>query len=248
MSNTNKIYMKQIIKNPFKILVVVCSFAGIIICLFTAKFDGYSHWTRRLLYFTNQSNAWIFIVMFLSLFNFAKNDNYNAYSFFVARYIFTVSILLTGLIFCLLLGPFADKSYHAFSVSGYLTHVFVPLFSVLDFLTQRKRFFLNKKVAFYSLFPPLIYLSLTTILFFFNVDFGRGENFPYFFLNYLSPAKMFGFSNLSPYYFGTFYWIVILLIILIILSFLLVKINNNLYLKRNKATEINCQTSAHGNR
>ena len=239
MSNTNKIYMKQIIKNPFKVLVVVCSFAGIIICLFTAKFDGYSHWTRRLLYFTNQSNIWIFIIMLLSLFNFAKKNKFNAYSFFVARYIFTVSILLTGVVFCCFLGPFADKSYHAFSVSGYLTHVFVPLFAVLDFLTQRKSFYLNKKVAFSCLLPPLIYLSLTTILFFFNVDFGRGENFPYFFFNYLSPAKIFGFSNVSPYYFGSFYWIILFFLLVILFAVLLIKINNKIILKRNKTTKVN---------
>lgn len=228
--------MNNIIKNPFKLLVVICSFAGIIICLITAKFDGYFHPTRRLLYFTNQSNIWIFIIMILSLFGFARKDNYNAYSLFVARYIFTVSILLTGIIFCAFLAPFADKSYHAWSISGWLTHVFVPLFALIDFFMQKQRFFINKKVAFLSLVPPLIYLILTTILFILNIDFGRGQNFPYFFLNYLSPAKIFGFSKVSPYYLGSFYWITIFLLLLVFFAFLLRKLNNKIYLKGNKTT------------
>ncbi len=231
--------MKQIIKNPFKILTILCAFVGIIICLSTAKFDGYSHWSRRLLYFTNQSNIWIFIIMLLSLFSFSKKGDYNNFSMFVARYIFTVCILLTGVIFCCFLGPFADKSYHAWSISGYLTHIVVPLLSALDFFTEKNRFYLNKKVAFLTLLPPLIYLILTIILFSFNIDFGRGENYPYFFLNYLSPAKIFGFSSILPFFMGTFYWIVLLLLLLLLIAFLLIKINNKLYLKGYKTTRKN---------
>ncbi len=228
--------MKQIIKNPFKILTIICSFVGIIICLSTAKFDGYSHPTRRLLYFTNQSNIWIFIIMLLSVFPCYKNNAYNRFSLFVARYIFTISILLTGVIFCSFLGPFADKSFHAFSVSGILTHIAVPLLALIDFFTQKGRFFLNKKVALLSIIPPLIYLILTSILFYFNIDFGRGENFPYFFFTYHSTAGIFGFSSVSPYFLASFYWIILMLLLLLFFAFFLIKINNKIYLKRDKTT------------
>lgn len=224
--------MKQLVKNPLKILTIICSLAGIIICLITAKFDGYSHPTKRLLYFTNQSNVWIFIIMILCFFKVFRKSEYNQYSLYVAKYIFTVSILLTGVFFCCFLGPFADKSYHAFSVSGVLLHIFAPLFAVFDFLLEKRRFFINKKVAFFCLLPPLIYLILTTVLFFFNLDFGRGENFPYFFFNYFSPAGFFGFSKVNPYFMGSFYWIIILFILLVIFAFLLRKINNNILIKK----------------
>ncbi|MBE7081155.1 MAG: hypothetical protein E7372_01175 [Clostridiales bacterium] len=228
--------MKQIIKNPFKILTIICSFVGIIICLSTARYDGYSHPSRRLLYFTNQSNIWIFIIMTLSLFTFSRKGNYNKYSMFIARYIFITSIILTAVIFCCFLGPFADKSYHAWSVSGILTHIAVPLFAVIDFFTQNERFFINKKVALLSIIPPLFYLILTTILFYFNIDFGRGENFPYFFFNYHSPAGFFGFSSVSPYFIGSFYWIILMFLLLLFFAFLLIKMNNKIYLKRDKTT------------
>ena len=170
--------------------------------------------------------------MMLSLFTFSRKGNYNKYSMFIARYIFTTSIILTGVIFCCFLGPFADESYHAFSVSGVLLHIFVPLFALLDFLLDKRRYFISKKVAIYCLLPPLIYLILTTVLFFLKVDFGRGENFPYFFLNYFSPAKIFGFSSVLPYFMGSFYWAILLFILLMIFAFLLKKINNKLLLKK----------------
>ncbi len=232
------LFVKYITKNLLKILTIICSLVGIIICLITAKYDGYSHPTKRLLYFTNQSNIWILIIMILSLLPHFKSNKYNQYSLFVARYVFTISIILTGIIFCTFLGPFADESYHAWSISGHLTHVVVPMLSVLDFFTQNTRFFINKKVAFYCYLPPLIYLIITSILFFFNIDFGRGENFPYFFFNYFSPAKIFGFSSISPYFMGTFYWFIILFIMLFLFAFLFAKINNKIYLKRYKTTQI----------
>ena len=228
--------MKQLFKNPLKISTIICSLAGIIICLITAKFDGYSHPTKRLLYFTNQSNIWVLIVMILSLIPYFSKSVFDEQSLYEARYIFTISITLTGVFFCCFLGPFADKSYHAFSVSGVLLHIFVPLFSIVDFLVEKRRFLITKKVALCSLLPPLIYLTITSVLFFFKVDFGRGENFPYFFFNYFSPAGIFGFSNLSPYFIGSFYWLILLFVLLVVFAFLLKKINNYIILKRNKTT------------
>ena len=53
-----------------------------------------------------------------------------------------------------------------------------------------------------------------------GVDFGRGEAFPYFFMNYFSPAGIFGFSKNMPYIIGSFYWIAMLVIIIVGLAVL----------------------------
>jgi hypothetical protein len=60
------------------------------------------------------------------------------------------------------------------------------------------------------LIPPLLYVIFSSILFFLNVDFGRGDPFPYFFLNYSSPAGFFGTSDEMPYAVGSFYWLIVL--------------------------------------
>ena len=165
------------------------------------------------------------IIYLLSLLPFAKKIEK---SMFFAKYIFTVCISLTGLMFCSFLGPFADKSYHAWSVSGILTHVITPTLVITEFFVQERRFYISKKAVFCTLIPPLIYLTFTSILYFINLDFGRGENFPYFFMNYFSPAKLMGFSSQLPYFMGTLYWFMLILLIILLLGLILKKINNKI--------------------
>ena len=43
-----------------------------------------------------------------------------------------------------------------------------------------------------------------------NWDFGNGRNYPYFFLNWTSPAGVFGFGG-GEYFMGTFWWILVLI-------------------------------------
>jgi hypothetical protein len=223
--------MRKNLSVLLKISLVICAFVGESICLFTAKFDGYSHWTRRLLYFTNQSNIWIFLATIL-LFLPIKEHFYH--SFYVVKYIFTVAITLTGIIFCFVLAPFAEPSYHVWSASGILTHVFVPAFAIADFFVDNDKVFIEKKDIFSCLIPTLIYFALCTILFFFKVDFGRGDNFPYFFFNYLSPAGIFGFSSVFPFIIGSFYWMIFILFLILSLAFLYAKINNFLLREKSK--------------
>ncbi len=211
-----------------KVNVIICSLLGLSICLITARFDGYSHWSRRLLYFTSQSNIWIFFSTLLLLLPIKEKVKENLY---VTRYIFTVAITLTGIIFCFVLAPFADESYHAWSMSGILTHVVVPLLAIADFFVDEYKVYLTKKEIFACLIPGVIYTFLCTVLFFLKIDFGRGENFPYFFFNYLSPVGLFGFSSAFPYIIGSFYWIIMIILIILLVAFLYAKINNFMALK-----------------
>ena len=235
------------VENLLKYAVIISGILGIILCLVNAQFDGYSHWTKRLLYFTNQSNLWIVIIYTLWLLPFLQKRKK---TLFYATYIFSVSISLTSLMFCCFLGPFADESYHAWSISGILTHVITPMLVIIDFFIQHK-FYINKKAVFYTLIPPLIYLILASFLFFINFDFGRGENFPYFFINYFSPAKLIGFSKTLPYFMGTFYWLIMILLLILSLATLLRKVNNNIYLRlsnKDKSTSKYGKASANSNR
>ena len=212
-----------------KLNVIIWSLLGVSICLITAKFDGYSHWSKRLLYFTNLSNIWIFLATLLTFLPL-KNKIYT--TLYTTRYIFTVAITLTGIIFCCLLAPHADESYHAWSMSGIITHVVVPLLAIADFFLDEKRVFIDKIQVFSCLIPGVIYTLLCTVLFFFKVDFGRGDNFPYFFFNYLSPAGLFGFSRVFPYMIGSFYWILLIILTILLVAFLYAKINNFMLVNR----------------
>ena len=203
-----------------KLLLVCTSFFGVLFSCVFAVNDGYSHWSKRLLYFTAQSNIWIGLTALALLLLRKKNARERAYLF---RYVFTVSITVTGVVFCFLLAPFADESYHVWSTQSLFTHVFSPLLAIADFFLDPTPFPLSKRHIFYTMLPPLFYFSVAIFLETFQVDFGRGAYYPYFFLNFRSPAGIFGFSAISPFFIGTFYWILLLCLFLLAISFLYAK-------------------------
>ncbi len=129
---------------------------------------------------------------------------------YVFKYIFTVSITVTGLVFTCLLGPFGDKSYHLWAFSSWLTHIFSPAFAIADFFVDKEEIPLRGGQVWVCILPPLFYTLLTFLLELFNVDFGRGLIYPYFFMDIRAPVGLFGFSNQLPYFAGTFYWFALL--------------------------------------
>ena len=218
--------IKEKISLPIlKYFIVISSLGGLFISLLESTAHGYSHWSKRFLYFTAQSNVWIGLTTLAILLS-ARFINKVPKFLYTLKYIFTVSITLTGLVFCCLLGPFGDPSYHLWAFSSWLTHIFAPFFSILDFFLEKKHLPVRRGQVWICLIPPLIYLFLTMFLEYLNVDFGRGFSYPYFFMEYRSPVGFFGFSNQSPYFAGTFYW-------LILFSLLVVSVGA-LYLKWNE--------------
>lgn len=204
-----------------KILVAVCSLGGVVFSLFRAKNDGYSHWGRRLLYFTAQSNIWIgAIMLILLLFPRKFQDGKWGKRLYALKYNFTVSITVTGLVFCGLLAPFSDEGYVPWTFVNLLTHVFSPAFAIADFYLDEMQPPITKKQVFYSLLPPLIYCAFASVVGALEVDFGRGVPYPYFFLNYRSPAGFFGFSDQRPFFVGEFYWLAALAIVVLAIALL----------------------------
>ena len=63
----------------------------------------------------------------------------------------------------------------------------------------------------WALVPLIYYLAFATIGFVLNWDFGNGLNYPYFFLNWTSPAGVFGFGGGGEYFMGTFWWILVMI-------------------------------------
>ncbi|MBQ8685610.1 MAG: hypothetical protein IJ514_05530 [Clostridia bacterium] len=192
--------MRKIVSRSLKILIVLSSFGGVLLSLVFARYDGYSHWSRRLLYFTAQSNLWI---GFNSLALLFRPQNLRLYR---QKFVFTVAITITGIVYCALLGPFSDKSFHPWSFPNLLTHIAAPLFSILDFFLDDRPFTIDRKGVLSAALPPLVYFSIASVLYFLSVDFGRGVPYPYFFMHYRSPVGLFGFSREFPFFIGSFYW------------------------------------------
>ena len=219
--------VKQNVSFILKLLTAGSALGGVFISFLQSYQDGYGHWSKRLLYFTGQSNIWIgvifLILAFAHVFTFSERVLHVLY---VLKYVFTVSITLTGLVFCTLLAPFADESYHLFVLSSYLTHIFSPAFAIADLFVDEFPFPLTKRHVFYGVIPPSVYYLSSILFSALKVDFGRGEYYPYYFFNFRSPAGVFGFSNQAPFFIGAFYWAILFFGIIYTIAFVLAKLRN----------------------
>ncbi len=204
-----------------KSLIALLSFLGIALAMLFAVRDGYSHWAPRLLYFTQQSNVWIGITALLSLV-FSPNERMCRPRIkrllYCLKFIFTVSITLTGIVFCALLAPFADNN--PWTLSSILTHVAVPLLSIADLFLDPYQTVRPLPDVPLSLLPPLFYFFVSYLLGQAGVDFGKGDPYPYFFLNFHSEVGLWGFADGNPPQIGSGYWIVSICLLILIIAFL----------------------------
>ena len=80
--------------------------------------------------------------------------------------------------------------------------------------------------------PPLLYAVYAGIGYVQGWQFGPGVNYPYFFLNWGSPAGAFGFSDKLPFM-GTGWWILALLVFLILVGLLYLAIVGRIRRKKS---------------
>ena len=132
------------------------------------------------------------------------------------RFIGTVSITLTGMVFCFVLAPTLGKM--AWNIQNILTHVVVPVSSAADFFLTVPYDNLKKKHIFYTLIPPLLYVIFAGIGYACGLQFSGGTNYPYFFLNWGSKAGAFGFSKELPFM-GCVWWILVLGLFILLCGF-----------------------------
>ena len=177
--------MRKIISIMFKTIIFLSSIMGVILSvLMTSK---YQSGFKSLMYFTVQSNLWIGLVslwiLILMILEQLKSKKYIKNYHYILKYIFTVSISLTGLVFCAFLAPTANN-YNPWTLNSILTHVVVPVASILDFFIDDYKIKYSNKDILYTLLPPFYYLIFSLICFICNFKFSDGNNYPYFFLNF----------------------------------------------------------------
>lgn len=225
---------RTIISIVLKLLTVVAVLGGLIGCFLDA--GGFMGGSGLLLYFTNQSNIWIgtvaLVLAVLQIVNLTKGKYGFNKKVYLIQQVFTVSISLTCIVYCFVLVPSflaADTDlFNPFALTQMLLHVVSPLLAIVDFLFFTKGVKFKAVDSLWSAIPPLYYLGFSAVGFVLNGNFGMGNNFPYFFLNYSSPAGVFGFSNVMPYFMGSFYWIILLVLLVLGMSFGYLKIVNKL--------------------
>lgn len=221
----------------FKVIIILSSLVGLVMT-FTG---GDSMMTRGWLYFTIQSNCWILIVTCIILVYeilLKKNKVTRIpYLLVVLRYVFTISILLTGLVFNTMLLPemiARGNGAYALSLSNVTLHIITPAFAVVEYLVQRDDIKNNTKTMLFGLIPPIYYLCFVYILRPFNVIFTAVQTgqdlsaayYPYYFMNY----EINGFFDfdLGSFKIGVIYWTIFLILVVAGLAKGLLIIKNKL--------------------
>lgn len=193
-----------------KLIVIISAVTGTVMSTLAGgrSFMGGIH---TMMFFTIQSNIAIAIICLVELIMaYARRTNGRKLN--VVKYVGTVSITLTGVVFCGVLAP--TMGVYAWSIPNILTHVIVPVAAVLDLFVTCVGEDLRNKDTVYVILPPLAYAIYAGIGYVCGWQFGEGINYPYFFLNWGSPAGAFGFSKDLPYM-GCVWWILALLLFLI---------------------------------
>ena len=182
------------------------------------------------MYFTIQSNILIGLICLVGLF-FLIRKHRPGNAWYIIKYVGTVAITLTGVVFCFILAPTLGD--HAWNVQNILTHVVVPVGSIIDFFVTGTDADIKKKSVYLVMIPPLLYAIYAAIGFVNGWEFSKGKNYPYFFLDWGSPAGAFGFSDELPFM-GCAWWIIAILLLLLGIGYFYLRILDRLKKKQGK--------------
>ena len=207
-----------IISSILKLIVIVSATIGVVLSAF-AGIDAFMGGETVFMYFTIQSNILIALVCLVGVFLLLFNKTNKIWH--IIKYASTVSITLTGFVFTFVLAPTMGSA--AWTFANVLTHVVVPLASIIDFFIVGIVFSYKKIEILYVVIPPLLYSLYAGIGYILNWKFSSTTNYPYFFLNWGSKAGAIGFTNELPFM-GVIWWILLLLCLLVGLGFLYLKI------------------------
>ncbi len=222
----------KIISLLLKITVAVAAAVGVILSAYAAR-DTFMGGNRVFMFFTIQSNIAIALIAVVgAALLFVKRPPLSGV-WPVIVFVGTVSITLTGAVFCFILAPTLGE--FAWNPQNILTHVVVPVSAIVDFFVCGVFYGIKKKSVIFVILPPGAYALYAGIGYAAGWEFAEGINYPYFFLNWGSPAGAFGFTKELPFM-GCAWWILALLVLLIAVGYIYLLIIDGLKkLRKNRS-------------
>lgn len=233
--NTNHIKLGFIIK----LVAIVSCLYGLIVGI---------EEPQDMTYFTNLSNILIGIILTVSFIfdaiilktNGEKNPKGNI--FFVTKFILTLCISITWLIYMCILAPTSDagffKSYMGHHYGSLCLHMITPVLALLDFILFDYNYKSTGIHSVYAVIPPLGYVGLIIILASTGMRWSHGMSAPYNFLNFGAEVGWFGFDlstmNSSSLGIGVAYMIIVLVLIFIAIGRLFLLFKDLRYKKVSK--------------
>ena len=213
-----------------KAVAAIAAIVGVCLSAYASK-AVFMGGNRVFMYFTIQSNIAVALVSLVGAVLLLKNRRFGKI-WYVIQYVAAVSITLTGTVFTFVLAP--TLGAQAWNVQNVLTHVVVPLVAIAEFFVAGVYGDLRARHIPYVLLPPLAYAVYAGIGYAAGWEFSAGTRYPYFFLNWGSPAGAFGFTKELPFM-GCVWWIFALLLLLLAVGALYLRIIRGLKRLTDKA-------------
>ena len=205
--------MQKILSYILKAIVIASAVIGTFLSWHAGR-DSFMGGRTVFMFFTIQSNIALAVICLIGLVKMLKGKPFSDL-WYIIKFVGTISITLTGAVFCFVLVPAGA----VWNVQNVLTHVVVPVAGILDFFVTGISSSIKKRNDLWVIVPPILYAIYAGIGYVRNWQFAEGYNYPYFFLNWGSPAGAFGFTNELPYM-GCAWWILALFCTLLIVGML----------------------------
>lgn len=226
----NNISQKQKwISLVLKCVVILSAVIGTILSYLAGR-NSFMGGRHVFMFFTIQSNIAIAIICAIGAY-FLYSGKRISKGWYITKFVGTVSITLTGVVFGFVLAP--TLGVDAWNIQNTLTHLIVPVVAVIDFFVMGNVMKIEKRNVLYVVIPPILYAVYAGIGYALNWQFAEGINYPYFFLNWGSKAGAFGFTGELPFM-GSAWWILALLVFLIAVGYAYLAIADRMLEKKSK--------------
>lgn len=198
------------------------------------------HGPMSLTYFTDLSNIFIDVVLLVFLFrNFRRLRKGGKAapmpnSWYVVKFMATISITLTFFIYLTLLAPTNDagflNAYFCNGAGSFCVHFVTPILAIADYILFDYRYVSNRLHVLFAIVPPYCYVGFVVILSHFGIRWNDTMYAPYNFLNYGAPTGWFGFDpsllGSTTLGIGVVYMVVVLTILFVGVGALYLQIKN----------------------
>ena len=205
--------LQKMLSSILKIIVIASAVTGTFLSWYAGR-NSFMGGRTVFMFFTIQSNIALAVICLIGLVKMMKGKPFSDL-WYIIKFVGTISITLTGAVFCFVLVPAGA----VWNIQNILTHVVVPVAGILDFFVTGISSSIKKRTNLWVIVPPILYAVYAGIGYVRNWQFAEGYNYPYFFLNWGSPAGAFGFTDELPYM-GCAWWILALLCALLIVGML----------------------------
>ena len=200
----------DVVKTVVKIIIkAALSIVGILGIVFTALSSAFMGGASVFFFFTVQSNIFIIAMALIFLVNevvvLLKKKSFINQTLLHIKYVATVAITITFLVFFTMLAPLMGIDY-LLSFNNFSLHAIVPILAIVDFFLFDTDIKITYKSSLLATISPISYVVFVYIGRIFNLKYTENLYYPYFFLNIDSNGFLFEKGTM-----GVIPWIIILL-------------------------------------